>query len=983
MKNRILSVLVLMLVCFGIQASAQAKSRWNVDEAEYKETADKLFADYVPADEKAQKPLELYRAAKYEEALDAYRNYMMDKFVSMYWLFDDNYASKFIYDGKFSQPAKYVIGDWDADTLMTEFPSNYGNMRYFPANELLGDPYREINYDWAQGWADSYDDVLKDNVYNAPMHGFYHNILTGYYFITGDQRYIDKVMQVGSHFCKNGKAQADAYMAKYDAVGKDYGIFFTKNNTIPVLQLQGLVSMYLQDFMLISKYTAMDCEYLRTEFKEERISGTEMKNLLEMPCDLQLSGDDYEVIDSLKFAQIIDGVVHTIMPYIHENIQLSNFSVSNVKVSALKTELRATLILKDFSSLSSIFDGAVEESVKNIDQVAYRDGGFFEEHINYANGNYTSYMTQYMTLAYLGMDTNSKLMKAIDNLLENFRRYYVGTCSPVGLVMPIGNSPLRGYPAIWKDEAAYEKLKNSNGITDTSDYKPKIDESDRGYTSIYFPLTGAMVMRKDWKILTPMHFSMFTSNRRGAGHKSANTNAVWLSAYGRTLICSGNVHWYASGFAPVSQIGEFDKFNQYFTESSSFKSSTVVVNGLSQNTNNIEGMQANYAKQEPIKDMRWSSSDKFDFGEGLWDAGYGEGLSYPDATHLRQAIYAKDANAIIVTDTMTAEKKVNEYRQIWGFPEFLEGTDHTGFTDAQVVVDDKQKQIYTNDTQGPNVYLMQFSDENISYSKYYGSKKNDLGMYLGWGGNTYNAIIGRIPKADVHVKWSNSNTQNGNKSSMITILMPSENTECPYEYKKELSDKAKGISGFEMKSKTGTVLKYMCAAQNTEFVIDDIKANAEVLLVSYNDGKISGIALNCNSIAVNDNKISCSGSFEFEAADDGIKIINNIAVPETFEWGEGENGIYPIYSSNSGLSSEMIRNIKNYSGRISTLTNAESDEAKDIICEFVDYITENEAWLKNPEDETKQYMLKIAECAEKNNLHDEMQKILKLMNREK
>ena len=975
--KKFICLIISTLLCMFFYAGASAQSRWEVASEEYKEAAEALFVDFVPDNAETNNIYSLYVSGEYEQAIDAYRNFMMDKLKSTYWLFQDNYASKYIYDGKFTEPAKYIVGDWDAKTLMTTFSSDYGDMRYWPDDELLGDPYRKIEYNWPQGWADSYSDNLGDNVYNAPMNTFYHNILTGYYFITGDQRYADKMMQIGAHFAVNGKKQADEYNEKYDVVGKDYGIFFSRNDTVPVLQLQGLVTMYIQDFLLLSKYAALDREQVYTEFAANKRSGVEIKNLFELPVNAEIPDENYEIIDSLKFAQIMNNIIHTIMPYIDENITLSNFTVSNVKLSAIQTMLKASLICNNFSSITPMFENALELSIQNISEMAYPDGGFLEEHMNYSQSNYTTYMVQYMTLAGLGMSTESALLKRIRDFLDNYEKFYISICSPVGLAMPYGNSPLRGYPAIWKDKAAYDTLKNSNGIHEVTGYSIPINEEDRGYTSIYFPMTGALVMRRDWTILSPMHFSMFTSNMRGAGHKSANTNAVWLSAYGRTLLCSGNVHWYATNFAPANQVDEFKEYNEYFLETDTFKNSTVAVNGLSQNAVNIKGIQADKAKQIPIENMKWSSSNRFDFGEGYWDAGYGEAISYADTTHLRQAIYSKDANMIVLTDTMTSNNsKENEFRQIWNFPEFLEGTDNTGFTDEQVVVDNVEKRIYTSDKEGPNVFLMQFSNESISYRKYYGSKDNELGMYLGWGGNTYNITTGRIPKADVHVIWHNSDNLRGNKSQMISVLMPSENTECPYEYKKDLSDKKNKVSGFEIKSKTGIITKYLSSPKAVTLDLGDVSANAKNLLLEYSGNKIGGIVLDCAGIRCNGKEISVNGSFEFEIIDNELKIKSYITAPTTFEWHEGFDGEYPVYSNSMpGETVTVISEIQSYEGQIVSLTRAGSSDAEIIIAKGIDYIIKNiDAVSENTDNDTKQLVLEyinnIADCAVENGMEE-------------
>ena len=783
-------------------------------QEEIKSVADKLFADFVPESDSEAEIYNLYKNGEYSASLKLFRDITIDTLKKANL---GSISNKYLSYNASTGVSELLLGEITNEEYIKRFPSE-ANKTDFPPESLCGNSFSAIDYDWVQSWADSLD--KNENLTNMnllPSSEVYSYALTGMYSITGEKKYIDKMLAIQAHWFKNGYAQAQKFKSEHTRTPeKDRGIYFNK-------AIQGYGTQAGQCINLIR-------------------------------CISAVSKNNPSDVNEVLFAQIIGEMLHTQLPYLYECVTEPQDS-PNIKQSVTETVSRIINIFDEFKVCEDMLDAVNASLENNLDEYWYSDGGYLEEHLNYSDTAYNNLTDDKKFYASLGITTayTNKLSQKI-KMYQEFRK---GITTPSGLLPQIGNNPNRAYPAVWQSE----QIATAYGKT--------IDQSELAYKSVYFPMSGISVMRSG-RNLFDTYACMYTGSRRAKGHKSANTNSLWMYAKGRLLVTSGDTPWYDLSFCPEKWKKEYNSINRYFAENSTYKNSTVIVNGVSQSETN-NGQRVQSADNTPIPDMKWSSSEKYDFSEGLWNGGYTSG---DKASHKRELIYVKNGDFFITTDNMLNSDD-DVCRQIWCFPERYTQVQLNGFDSSDVSVDETKSMVYTNEENAPNIYIMQFGSASPKYYKYSGTKNIDLNNYLGWGGLTYNKTVGRIPKCDVHIEWKTSESP-----QLISVLMPAEGRNTPYTSKSDISDEKKGINGFSI-TKDGNEYKYMTSQKVQDYKADGITFRCKTLL--YNETDKSGIVLGAES--------SDNTDFEFEINNGTITVKEKIKTPENFEWKDGA----PIY----------------------------------------------------------------------------------------
>jgi hypothetical protein len=240
---------------------------------------------------------------------------------------------------------------------------------------------------------------------------------------------------------------------------------------------------------------------------------------------------------------------------------------------------------------------------------------------------------------------------------------------------------------------------------------------------------------------------------------------------------------------------------------------------------------------------------------------------------------------------MEGGKPGYNFQQIWNFPPYLsvangDGIDFlSGFRDEDIVTRDNK--IYTKDTNGPNVFLQNFSAASLNYLRYHGYK-GELG-YKGW----YSPGIAgaRYPKTDIYVEWKNQAS-----SPLATLITTSADTADPAQTF-DLSDGKEGRAAFGAAIDGANILFY---ANRQSGKIEDarINADAQIVLVVEAGGEIFGIATEAARLSVDGREIPCeAGNFAFKISEGGAEI-TPITVPKSFAWKENADGtMKPVYDS--------------------------------------------------------------------------------------
>lgn len=384
-----------------------------------------------------------------------------------------------------------------------------------------------------------------------------------------------------------------------------------------------------------------------------------------------------------------------------------------------------------------------------------------------------------------------------------------------------------------------------------------------GVTSVAFPYSGYYAMRSDW---TPQAAYLFFFVRRAArGHTMAGGNSIQLAAFGRQLLAAGGSSSYnaAKGNAALAR---------YLAEDSSFKTSTIVVDGKSQKSGLTQGLQVDaqgrpditVTPRQPLP-MRWHTSGHFDYAEGVHDQGYemtadgAAGASVTDVTHWRQLLFVRPLMMWVVVDVLRTGA-AHAYTQIWKFWAPQNGLKVRGFNQEQVALDAQRRVIRTTDAAAGavNVSLLQFSAAPMGYRSYFGDQR--------FGHYNPRPLTDAVPAVDVHASWEGRGPQ-----AVITLIAPHRGLRPEIESLRSLTDDLR--VGFELTAQR-TRLSVLAAATPSRLELGASRHDgADLLAVLESQGGPPAIL----SIAPSGSRVDIGGERTAITAPGGFRWINDAA----------------------------------------------------------------------------------------------------------
>ena len=319
---------------------------------------------------------------------------------------------------------------------------------------------------------------------------------------------------------------------------------------------------------------------------------------------------------------------------------------------------------------------------------------------------------------------------------------------------------------------------------------------------------------------------------------------------------------------------------------------------------------------------RWGTNDSFDFTEGKWQGGYtsseadsdvvsldDKNLSGRMADHYRNIIFVKDANLWLVFDEMeNMSGGKNTYSQVWNFAGYLEeNTSLRGYTEEQMVIDEENNIIKTADENGPNLNIIQVSDNDLNYKLYYGYKEEGK-WGRGWtkGGKDQD-MAGFTPSPDVYVNWEDNGVM-GEKTKVLSILAPTKDTSDPVKEIKNLSEGEE--IHYYIESANGVKINYYSSPEKKVYKEGKLEIMAKTLLLTEQDGKMKGVILDGEYLEMSGSvsKYNTYKNFIFEIGENGyLADTAEISIPETFGWVENKDGSYtPYYNERQKKEFEYI-----------------------------------------------------------------------------
>jgi hypothetical protein len=421
---------------------------------------------------------------------------------------------------------------------------------------------------------------------------------------------------------------------------------------------------------------------------------------------------------------------------LHMNYYALARYVPNQRLQGLETVAYLCTFFPWLPAVRPLQSGLHVSFLDILDRYTQKDGGQLEQSFNYNQGA----INTLRRLVDFPLARSPDWRDQAQRTITGWQRVYSSLATPDGGLPQVGNS-------VWARTISSLPVERI------------------AVPSIAFPFSGLYAMRSAW---TPDAGYLFFFVRRAArGHSMAGSNSVQVAAFGRQLLAAGgsasyNAETKGAGFPAA-----------YLAEESTFKTSSLVVDGRSQRGGITHGLPTDAqgkpditsAPAQPLR-MRWHSSAHFDYAEGVYDQGYerlANGSLAPvvaDVTHWRQVVFLRPLMAWAIVDVLRTRGQ-HRYTQIWKFSAPQNGLKVPGFQREQVEWDEERRQIRTRDRAAGavNVLLQQFGSMRPSYRGFFGES--------GYGYFNPGPLTEPVPALDVHVAWSGHGPQ-----VLVTLVAP-------------------------------------------------------------------------------------------------------------------------------------------------------------------------------------------------------------------
>lgn len=458
-------------------------------------------------------------------------------------------------------------------------------------------------------------------------------------------------------------------------------------------------------------------------------------------------------------------------------------SVPNQKMEALAALSHLDDLLPENRHLSPLRDFISKETGRFVADNALPDGGMLEQSLNY-NYNTRENLARLAETGNAAAPLIRRENARFDAMLDSIR-------SPSGTLPQIGN----------------------NKLGDTGPHAPAAEAPS---SSAAHPYSGYYALRSGGSPDDAWLF--FKNSRLQRGHLTRDNNSIQFAAFGRPLLVCGGPPDYELNSDPAVRTAR-----EYFSEDSSLKANTVLVDGHSQAA---RGTPLVSAPLSPIPSV-WLDTPRVTVVDGLYADGYG-GVGLPQASadspqvsHLRTVYLFKEPRVALVVDRLdAADEASHRYTQVWKFPPALATDKATldGFREDEVTHDADTSEIRTKDPDGANVTLLHEGKSRPQYSKFYGSTEPVLGWYAP-------GLSTAVPAVDYHASWEATGD-----TVLLTWIVPSAPGQtAAIERIRRRMDGGEVVSSIKLSD--GTVLTYAAGKDNAD-LFGTGTASAEAVEVS-------------------------------------------------------------------------------------------------------------------------------------------------------
>ncbi len=548
------------------------------------------------------------------------------------------------------------------------------------------------------------------------------------------------------------------------------------------------------------------------------------------------------------------------------------------------------------------------------------DGGDREQSFNYNPGLYGAYRN--LADIFKG--------RASPDWLDQFRRralwrkrMFASVRMASGIVPSVGNNSY-GRDLADKsepDDPLYDPLVEQ--ILDRMLHNSQKGLPAPAFTSIAFPFSGYYVQRNGWEPDSSSLF--FKCSAPSIGHAHPDNNSIDLVAYGRHLLVNRESPPYGPQHLSPPQRKDYPWVLEYKGEHSPWMENTLLIDGCGQTIGTLREGEP----QAPMPSNRWYTSPSLDYVEGVLTRTYTTppGIKEADvheyaqlhgatpeelarmlaaaevvnrqpqrrfdATHNRQIIYLRQANAWIVVDRVT--KDVNSgntptrITQQWLLPSPRLGKSRAfdgryggfnpllpGFEPEHVACDATTNSIVTANPQNANLAIRNVVERPMHYETYFGDKY----PYRGWANVSPSMVSDYVPAVDIHA------TCDVGEQPLVTLLVP-----IPQGL--ALSDRLtslrqafdNGQCRFTATFDDGTTVSFAASSAAAALPIGEHRVTGHTALwLQSRGGRPHGLVIDGNE-----------SSYAFDLIDGQVVATSPITAPTGFDWIETPEGIAPTY----------------------------------------------------------------------------------------
>jgi len=830
--NKIISIFLICSICLAPFTLSFCKVNANAATSEHA-IFSMLDMSKLPSVKAA------YDIGDYEAALDAYKIIIIDRlrqfdFVEFPWhdAYNPNsarlWANKITYE-QYKQ--QFPNSEPRAETCWI-LPNGEIDWLALPTNSVVPDQF------WFRYFTDFVNAYLNDGT------------------VRRDPIYVQKWLSIMSNYALNNKTTMEAQVLLGNVPASDYRSWQYNNNFI--FSMQTRVKFILSQFAGLAKMLP----------NNEGVYPA-WANIL-TPSNTTLPQSSYDIFDSEQVADLAVSLMKDHIPYLIDWYVDSTAAVPNQRHGGLDALAMSAAVFSDFNIIDNVSQKTNDGYVDYFSRSMYPDGAFIEQAFNYNLGELSS--IESMRLFSESTGKQEPFIETIVNSYDYAAKLFVG------LKRPIGGNPSVGMGGI-NQSGEFWKTSGENTLKSSSAYDVVPQSS---YTSIGFPYAGYYAMRSGWNVQDTYLFVQATRNSRG--HLYPSYNSLEIVSNGRNLLMAGGAPWYFITDCPTELQAEYDNFNKYFSESSSFDRNTVIVDGKSQlkeeSYTNLQGV--------PTTNNLFYTDENYDVFSSVFTGAYGEPI-IRDVTHQRDIFYHKGLNMFFVTDKMESPNG-HMYSQLWNFPPKLSAPVVYGFGEGEVNSDVSRKTIKTTSTDGPNIAIHQSTAEALTYNKYFGSESGNV--YLGWYSPGTSGA--RFPKVDIHTEFSG-------EKPLVSVIVPNNSSK---DY--TTSDMSNGSISATQVNYGGICAKMYSSKLKSILGDDNFIVTAKNALVSTKNTQVNGVVLGGSAgemITVGgiSAKIPCE-NFVFRVTDNKI-VFSPVASPTKFEY--SSEGV-PAYYNDEIISSEPV-----------------------------------------------------------------------------